>query len=80
MKGRVLIFFKDGVFDPQGNTVAQSLKQIGFRKVSDVRIGKVIDITLEANSKDEAKAELNKMCDKLLANPVIESYRCEVTE
>lgn len=80
MKGRVFIFFKDGVFDPQGNTVAQSLKQSGFRRVSDVRIGKVIDITLEYSSKDEAKAELNKMCEKLLANPVIESYKCEVID
>ncbi len=78
MKGRVFIFFKEGVFDPQGNTVATSLKQIGFKKVKDVRIGKVIDIELEAASRDEAKFELNKMCEKLLANPVIESYRCEV--
>lgn len=78
MKGRVFIFFKDGVFDPQGNTVAQSLRQTGFKRVTDVRIGKVIDITLEANSKDEAKSELNRMCEKLLANPVIESYKCEV--
>lgn len=80
MKGRAFIFFKDGVFDPQGNTVAQSLRQTGFKRVTDVRIGKVIDITLEANSKDEAKAELNRMCEKLLANPVIESYKCEVIE
>ena len=79
MKGRVFVFLKEGVFDPQGNTVALSLKQLGFKKVKDVRIGKVIDVDLEASSKDEAKVELHKMCDKLLANPVIESYKYEVT-
>lgn len=78
MKGRVFIFLKEGVFDPQGNTVATSLKQLGFKRVKDVRIGKVIDIDLEANSKDEAKIELHKMCEKLLANPVIESFKYEV--
>ncbi len=78
MKGRVFVFFKDGVFDPQGATVAQSLKSLGFRKVTDVRIGKVIDVELEASSKEEAKSELHKMCEKLLANPVIESFKYEV--
>jgi phosphoribosylformylglycinamidine synthase PurS subunit len=78
VKGRVFIFLKEGVFDPQGNTVALSLKQLGFRKVKDVRIGKVIDVELDSASKDEAKMELNKMCEKLLANPVIESFKYEV--
>lgn len=78
MKGRVFVFYKDGVFDPQGNTVATSLRSLGFKKVKDVRIGKVIDVELEASSKDEAKVELHKMCEKLLANPVIESFKYEV--
>ena len=78
MKGRIFIFYKDGVFDPLGNTVAQSLREIGFRKVKDVRIGKVIDVEMDTQSKDEAKVELHKMCEKLLANPVIESFKYEV--
>jgi phosphoribosylformylglycinamidine synthase len=78
VKGRVFVFLKEGVFDPQGNTVALSLKQLGFKRVKDVRIGKVIDVELESASKDEAKAELHKMCEKLLANPVIESFKYEV--
>ncbi len=52
MKGRVFVFYKDGVFDPQGNTVATSLRSLGFKKVKEVRIGKVIDVELEASSKD----------------------------
>lgn len=78
MKGRVHVFLKESVFDPQGNTVAQSLKRIGFSKVKDVRIGRVIDIDLEGMNPEDAKDSLRKMCDKLLANPVIESYKYEL--
>jgi phosphoribosylformylglycinamidine synthase len=80
VKGRVFVFYKDSVFDPQGNTLAHSLRQNGFSGVKDVRVGKVIDVTLEAKSLDEAKRSLEKMGEKLLANPVIESFKCEVTE
>lgn len=78
MKGRVHVFLKESVFDPQGNTVAQSLKRIGFSKVRDVRIGRVIDIELDGLNQDDARDSLRKMCDKLLANPVIESYKYEL--
>ena len=80
MKARVFVFYKDDVFDPQGNTIASSLRQIGFAKVKDVRVGKVIDVDLEISSRDQAKNELQKMCERLLANPVIESYRYELLE
>ncbi len=80
MKARVHVFYKDSVFDPQGNTIAQSLNRMGFSKVKDVRMGKVLDIELTYQSADEARNELRKMCDKLLANPVIESYKYEIVE
>lgn len=78
MKARVHIFYKEGVFDPQGNTVAGSLKQLGFTKVSAVRVGKVVDIELESLSADHARNEVQRMCEKLLVNPVIESFKCEI--
>lgn len=78
MKARIHVFLKEGVFDPQGNTVAGSLQSMGFKKVKSVRIGKVIDVDLSYETPDEAKRDVQKMCDQLLANPVIESYKLEV--
>lgn len=80
MKARVHIFFKDSVFDPQGNTLAQSLRRVGFAKVKDVRVGKVIDVEIEGQDREEAKRDLQKMCDQLLANPVIESFKFDFVE
>jgi phosphoribosylformylglycinamidine synthase len=77
MKARIHIFYKDSVFDPQGSTIAGSLKRLGFSKVKDVRMGKVVDIELETELQEEARKEVSKMCEKLLVNPVIESYRLE---
>ncbi len=78
MKVRVHVFLKDSVFDPQGSAVQNSLVQMGFKKVEKVRIGKAIDLEINSQSADEAKREASKMCEKLLSNPVIESFRCEV--
>jgi phosphoribosylformylglycinamidine synthase len=78
MKVRVLVFFKDGVFDPQGSTLASSLKQVGFTNVTETRVGKVIDIDIVSNSVDEAKRTAEKMAEKLLANPVIEKFQVEI--
>ena len=80
MKARVFVFYKDSVFDPQGNTLAHSLQRLGFNHVEDVRVGKIIDVQLKAYSIEDARRDLNKMCEKLLANPVIESYRFEIQE
>lgn len=80
MKARVHVFYKDSVFDPQGNTIAQSLRRVGFQKVKDVRVGKAIDVEIDCPSWDEAKRDLDKMCEKLLVNPVIESFRVERIE
>ncbi|MBI1859714.1 MAG: phosphoribosylformylglycinamidine synthase subunit PurS [Deltaproteobacteria bacterium] len=78
MKARVHIFYKDGVFDPQGNTVSQALQRQGFSRVASVRMGKVIDVEMNTTSTEEAKRDVQKMCDTLLVNPVIESYQIEL--
>lgn len=80
MKARVLVFYKDSVFDPQGNTLGESLKRIGFDGVRNVRVGKAIHMEVEAGSAGDAKARLAEMCEKLLVNPVIESYAIEIEE
>lgn len=74
MKARIYITLKSGVLDPQGKAVQQALASLGFHEVQDVRIGKYIELELEKNSKERIK----EMCEKLLANTVIESYRFEV--
>ncbi len=80
MKIRVHVFLKDSVFDPQGDAVAKSLVQLGFKKLESVRMGRVIDLNIATDSVEEAKKEARKMSEKLLANPVIESFRCEVMD
>lgn len=80
MKARVHVFFKDSVFDPQGNAVAGSLKRMGFSKVRDVRMGKAIDVQFENASSEEVRRDIAKMCEKLLVNPVIESYKVEILD
>jgi phosphoribosylformylglycinamidine synthase len=75
---RVYVSLKPTVNDPQGLTIAAGLQSLGFAGVSDVRAGKYIEVSLDAASAEEAKTQVDAMCDKLLANPVIESYRFEV--
>ena len=78
MKIRVVIMLKDGVLDPQGAAVQHALGVLGFPGVSDVRQGKVIDLDLDENDPAKATEMAEQMCDKLLANTVIESYRVEL--
>ena len=73
MKATVLVRPKAGILDPQGEAVESSLRQLGF-PVGDARVGRVIDLEVEASSADEARAEVERMCERLLANPLIESY------
>ena len=74
----VYVTLKSTVNDPQGNTIVQGLKSLGFAEVQDVRMGKYLTIRLEALNDDEASARVDEMCNRLLANPVIESYRFDV--
>jgi phosphoribosylformylglycinamidine synthase PurS subunit len=78
MKARVHVMLKDGVLDPQGKAIAHALGSLGFKGVNAVRQGKVIDLDLAETDPKRARASLEEMCRKLLANTVIESYQIEV--
>ncbi len=78
MQAKVYVTLKHGVLDPQGKAVAHALDTLGFKEVQDVRIGKYIELTLPDLPKEKAQARLKEMCEGLLANTVIESYKIEV--
>jgi phosphoribosylformylglycinamidine synthase len=78
MKARVTVMLKTGVLDPQGEAVRHALGSLGFQGVSGVRQGKVIELDLSETDAAKAEADVKAMCDKLLANTVIESYRVEL--
>ncbi|WP_140986082.1 phosphoribosylformylglycinamidine synthase subunit PurS [Asticcacaulis tiandongensis] len=78
MKAKVHIFLKNGVLDVQGKAVEGALGGLGWTDVSNVRVGKVLEFDLKASDKSAAETEVKAMCEKLLANTVIESYRIEV--
>jgi phosphoribosylformylglycinamidine synthase len=79
MKATVLVRPKEGILDPQGQAIEQSLRKLGF-DVEHARLGRVVDFDVEASSADEARERVNEMCRQLLANPLIESYEVEVHE
>lgn len=74
IKARVTVTLKNGVLDPQGKAIEGALSALGFDGVGHVRQGKVFDVELECSDRPKAEAELKAMCDKLLANTVIEDY------
>lgn len=78
MKARIEVMLKDGVLDPQGQAVAAALGSLGFEGVDGVRQGKLIELDLEATDPDAARAEVEKMCEVLLANTVIERYTVDI--
>jgi len=78
MKARVTVMLKDGVLDPQGEAVRHALATLGFAGVGGVRQGKLIELDLNGTDKAEAEAEVKAMCEKLLANTVIEKYSVEI--
>ena len=79
MRATVLVRPKPGILDPQGQAVLGSLKQLGF-DVDDARVGRVIDLELRNGDREQARAELERMCEQLLTNPLIESYEIELAE
>lgn len=79
IKARVTVTLKNGVLDPQGKAIEHALSGLGFDGVGSVRQGKVFDLELEGTDKAKAEAELKAMCDKLLANTVIENYSVALT-
>jgi phosphoribosylformylglycinamidine synthase len=74
MRARVHVRLKDGVLDPQGAAIARALHQLGFAGVGEVRQGKMIELQLDDTDRAQAEARVRAMCERLLANPVIETY------
>ena len=79
MKARVIVTLKNGVLDPQGQAIEGSLASLGFAGVSGVRQGKVFDFEVSGTDAEAARSQINAMCDKLLANTVIENYSVEIS-
>jgi phosphoribosylformylglycinamidine synthase len=80
MKAIITVTTKKGVLDPQGQAVERSLARLGFAQVRDVRVGRSIELRVQAESVAEARAQVDAMCSKLLANTVIEDYHFEISE
>lgn len=80
MKAKVYVTIKENVLDPQGNAVQSALHSLGFRDVSKVRIGKFMEIELGTTDHAQAEQQLKEMCEKLLANTVVEDYRFELED
>jgi phosphoribosylformylglycinamidine synthase PurS subunit len=78
MLARVFITLKPGVLDPAGKAVERSLQTLGFAEVGQVRLGKYVELQVEAKDKESAKARVEDMCRKLLANTVVENFRVEI--
>jgi phosphoribosylformylglycinamidine synthase PurS subunit len=79
VKATVLVRPKAGILDPQGQAVESSLRQLGFA-VGGARVGRVVDLEVQAADAAQARAEVERMCEELLANPLIESYEIELDE
>ena len=79
MKATVHVTLKAGVLDPQGKAIGNALHSLGFDEVGEVRQGKLIELEIAGDDPDAAKARLDEMCRKLLANPVIERYAIELS-
>ena len=78
MKAKVYVTLKPSILDPQGKTIAQALHTMGYDTIADVRQGKFFELDVEAASPDEARATVAEVAERVLANPVIESFRVEV--
>ena len=78
MKARVFVTLKPSVFDPQGRTIVEALHSLGYDGVGDVRQGKYFELDVKAATADEARVLVSDVAEKVLANPVIESYRVEI--
>jgi phosphoribosylformylglycinamidine synthase subunit PurS len=72
------VMLKQGIADPQGQTIERALPALGYTGVTDIRVGKRIELTVEASDESDARDRIHEMCERLLANPVIESYEVDV--
>jgi phosphoribosylformylglycinamidine synthase subunit PurS len=78
MRVKIFVSLKSGVLDPQGKAIEGSLHTLGYAEVQDVRMGKYLELNVETSSREAAESRIREMCEKLLANPVIEDYRFEI--
>lgn len=74
LTAKIYITLKKGVLDPQGVTIQEALQNLGYQHVKETRVGKLIEVQLNSVSREEAEQQIHKMCQELLANPVIEQY------
>jgi phosphoribosylformylglycinamidine synthase subunit PurS len=79
MRVKIFVLLKNGVLDPQGNAIERSLHSIGYKEVHDVRVGKYLELEVDAPSRAATELRVREMCDRLLANTVIEDYRFEIS-
>jgi len=79
-KARITVTLRKSILDPQGKAVEHSLKSLGYDKITDTRIGKYIELFIDANSKEEATVITEEACMKVLANSVMEDYSFEITD
>jgi len=79
MRVKIFVSLKRGVLDPQGKAIERSLHTLGYPEVQDVRMGKYLELDIDAVSREAAAIRIREICDKLLANPVIEDYRFEIS-
>jgi phosphoribosylformylglycinamidine synthase PurS subunit len=78
MRVKIFVSLKRGVLDPQGKAIERSLHTLGYPEIQDVRTGKYLELDIDAVSREAAELRIREICDKLLANPVIEDYRFEI--
>ncbi|OGB67086.1 MAG: phosphoribosylformylglycinamidine synthase [Caldithrix sp. RBG_13_44_9] len=80
MKAVIKVRLKNGILDPQGKTVNNALHHLGFGSINDVRIGKLIELTIKEKKQDVARKKIEEACKKLLTNPIIEDFTYELIE
>jgi len=79
VKAKVHVTLKQGILDPQGKAIEHALDSLGFKNAANVRVGKYMELDIDEKDRAKAEAEVKKMCEKLLANTIIEEYRYELT-
>lgn len=78
MKAKIHVTLKQGILDPQGKAIEHALDSLGFKNATNVRVGKYMELDLQQTDKSRAEVEVKQMCEKLLANTIIEEYRFEI--
>ncbi len=78
MKAKIHVTLKQGILDPQGKTIEHALDSLGFKNAANVHVGKYVELDLKESDKAKAEAQVKSMCEKLLANTIVEEYRYEL--